>query len=148
MHKLHGAGPFLVVDKIPLAWAELHGEPGDFVHTSAYGQWGPVMIELVQQDVEGPSPFRDMYQPGEQGIHHMATMVPSLGKAYEHYANQGYKLAARAETLTGTEFAFVDTRRSCGHMIEIYEATEQLVSFYEFIKAAAVENSGALFIER
>ena len=63
MHQTFGAGPFLVSDNIQLAWAELRGVAGNFVHTSAYGQWGDVMLELVQQDSEGPSPFRDMFEP-------------------------------------------------------------------------------------
>ena len=75
MVESHGAGPFHVIDRIELQWGELRGEPCDFVHTSAYGQWGGLMMELVQQDVEGPSPFREMYPPGRSGIHHVATMV-------------------------------------------------------------------------
>ncbi|SVC58497.1 uncharacterized protein METZ01_LOCUS311351, partial [marine metagenome] len=68
----HGAGPFFLIEKIELAWGVHRGKEQKFLHTSAFGQWGNVMLELVQQDLEGPSPFRDMYAPGEEGIHHMA----------------------------------------------------------------------------
>ena len=64
-----GAGPFFVFDRIELAWGEHRGQRCDFTHSSAYGQWGDLMMELVQQDVEGPSPFRDLYNPGEEGLH-------------------------------------------------------------------------------
>ena len=70
MHRRFGAGPFFVADRIDLAWGSHRGEPREFLHSSAYGQWGDVMMELVQQDEEGPSPFRDLYGPGEEGIHH------------------------------------------------------------------------------
>lgn len=99
----HGAGPFFMLERIQLAWAEHRGKRQDFLHTSAYGQWGGVMIEMVQQDEEGPSPFRDMYRPGEEGIHHLAMMVDSLDRAYEAVKAEGYELAARAETPTGVE---------------------------------------------
>jgi len=136
-NELLGAGPFLVSEEIKLAWAELRGIPGDFVHTSAYGQWGNVMMELVQQDSEGASPFRDMYAPGETGLHHMALMVDSMTDAYSHFADQGYEVAARAATASGVEFGFIDAVDSLGHMIEIYEKSEQLTGFYNYIRQAA-----------
>lgn len=133
----HGAGPFHVIDRIELAWGELRGEPCDFLHTSAYGQWGDLMMELVQQDVEGPSPFREMYAPGESGVHHVATMVDDLERTYRDLAAADMVVAARAMTKTGTEFAFVDTVATQGHMTEIYERSPGLVRFYEMVRAAA-----------
>ena len=138
-----GAGPFFLVPRIQLEWAELRGQPGDFLHTSAYGQWGEVMVEFVQQDEEGPSPFRDMYQAGEEGIHHMATMVDSLPDTYAHYAAQGLEIAARAMTKTGTEFAFIDATAELGHMIEVYEKSEALLGFYSMVHDAAQDWDGS-----
>ena len=90
MHRSFGAGPFYVIENIRLARAEHWGESCLFVHSSAYGQWGSVMLELVQQDVEGPSPFRDLFPPGAEGLHHwrrLSTMskppsTPMPGAAY------------------------------------------------------------------
>ena len=137
MARTFGAGPFFVADRIELAWGEHRGRPQDFLHSSAYGQWGDVMMELVQQDREGPSPFRDMYAPGEEGIHHVATLVDSLAETYDHYKDRGFAIAARAETLTGTEFAFVDTVPVLGHMVEIYERSDALLGFYAFVREAS-----------
>ena len=130
-HQRFGCGPFQVVPEIPLAWARLNGEPIDFVHTSAFGQWGDVMLELVQLDSELFSLFE---QPG---IHHVAIMVDSLTDAYAHFEGKGFEIALKAETLTGTEFGFVDAREQMGHLIELYEKSEGLVGFYEHIKAAS-----------
>ena len=139
----HGAGPFHVIDRIELAWGELRGEPCDFLHTSAYGQWGDLMVELVQQDVEGPSPFREMYAPGESGIHHVATMVDDLESTYEQLDAAGIEVAAKAMTKTGTEFAFVDTLATQGHLTEIYERSRGLLRFYEMVRNAALDWDGA-----
>lgn len=140
---LHGAGPFHVIDRIELEWGEVRGQRCDFLHTSAYGQWGDVMMELVQQDREGPSPFREMYPPGEFGLHHMAVMVDDLPATYERVAAAGFELAARAETTTGTEFAFVDTVDEFGHMVEVYEATRGLRAFYELVRHSAEQWDGS-----
>ena len=103
-----GAGPFFVIDRIELEWGEHRGRPCQFVHSSAYGQWGEMMMELVQQDVEGDSPFRDMYQAGEEGIHHVACFVSSIDNSVADFERKGFPLAARAKALIGAEFAFID----------------------------------------
>ncbi len=132
-----GAGPFHVMERIELASAEHRGEPCPFVHSSAYGQWGEVMMELVQQDVEGPSPFRDMYRPGEEGLHHVALFVPELRSAIDDGARAGLPLATRAATSGGVEFAFLDATAGLGHMIELYVPDETLLEFYSFVRQSA-----------
>ncbi|MEM9042761.1 MAG: VOC family protein [Actinomycetota bacterium] len=132
-----GAGPFHVIDRIELSSCVHRGRPADFVHSSAYGQWGSVMVEFVQQDSAGPSPFRDMYAPGEEGIHHVATIVPDLHAAIADHADHGRELASIQTTTTGTEFAFVDATADLGHMIELYEPSDGLLGFYAMIRAAA-----------
>ncbi len=137
------AGPFFFVPNIELAWGERRGAACNFVHSSAYGQCGSIMLEFVQQEDEGPSPFRDLYPSGGQGIHHVATLVDSLESAIAHYDSLGCSLAARACTKTGTEFAFVDTVDRLGHMVEIYEKTPTLTGFYHMVEAAAENWDGS-----
>ena len=100
-------------------------------------------MELVQQDEEGPSPFRQIYGPGEEGIHHMAMMVDDLDTTYAEVSTMGLCLAARAETLTGTEFAFVDTVDALGHMLEAYEKSDALLGFYDMVKKASLGWDGS-----
>ncbi len=138
-----GAGPFFILDRIQLSKGVHRGQDCPFVHSSAYGQWGSVMMELVQQDVEGPSPFRDMYAPGESGLHHMATIVESLPAAYAHYQTTGLEVVTIAHTLTGTEFAFIDATDTLGHMIEVYEGSQGLLDFYAMVRGASEGWNGA-----
>ncbi len=90
----HGIGPFFMIENIELSWAIHRDVERKFVHSSAYGQWGNIMVELVQQDSEGPSPFRDLYGPGEEGIHHVAMIVDSLEDAYAQCQKLGYPIAS------------------------------------------------------
>ena len=100
------------------------------------------MLELVQQDIEGPSPFRDMYGPGDDGIHHMAMIVDSLTETYAWCEEHGYEIAAKAQTIGGNEFAFVDTIATLGHMLEIYERNDQLLGFYDLVLNASLDWRG------
>ena len=132
-----GAGPFYIVRDIKLAWGEHRGKSCPFVHSSAYGQWGDIMLELVQQDSDGPSPFRDLYPPGKTGLHHVATIVENLPEAYQYFAQHNIHLATRAMTQTGTEFSFLDATDTLGHFIEVYESSDALLSFYDKIRNAS-----------
>ena len=138
MYQTFGAGPFYVLRNIELARGIHRGIDCPFVHSSAYGQWGDVMMELVQQESDGPSPFRDLYAPGETGLHHLATIVPNQQQAYADYQDAGFDVATIAVTSGGTEFAFVDAVDKLGHFIEVYEESDGLRAFYDMLKAASI----------
>jgi len=142
MTKLTGAGPFYIVDEIELEWCEYRGRASDFVHSSAYGQWGDMMMELVQQDCDSPSVFTELHSAGNAGIHHIACFVDDLDEAIARYKALGCEVAARAKASMGTEFAFIDTVSTLGHMIEIYRADELLAGFYDSVKIASIEWDG------
>ena len=73
-----GSGPFFVNDHIPLASVTHDGEPGVFDHSSAYGQSGGVMVELVCQHQVEPASLQQQLSQRGTGIHHMAYFVEDL----------------------------------------------------------------------
>lgn len=133
-----GSGPFVVVDHIPTPVVRHRGRPATLDHSSAYGQWGEVMVEFVQQHDAGPSAFHDMYPRGSGrfGLHHVALFVDNLPEAIERFAAAGNECALYAETGT-TAFAMIDTVARYGHMIELYEPSPVLLAFYARVRARA-----------
>ena len=138
-HRQFGSGPFFVLRHVALASSAHRGIERPFDHSSAYGQWGGVMVELVVQHNPDPSALHDMFPHGSgaDGLHHAALFVGDLEAAIARFAAEGAPLAQLSVTQTGTAFAFVDTRASFGHMLELYEPTPQLTGFYEFVAEAA-----------
>lgn len=138
-HHRFGSGPFFVLRHVALKSSVHRGVEQAFDHSSAYGQWGGVMVELVQQHNPDPSAVHDMYPhgSGREGLHHTALFVDDLGGAIARFEAQDMPLAQLSVTQTGTAFAFVDARASLGHMLELYEPTPQLVGFYDFVADAA-----------
>jgi catechol 2,3-dioxygenase-like lactoylglutathione lyase family enzyme len=134
-----GSGPFFVSRHVPLASSHHRGVERDFDHSSAYGQWGSVMVELVVQHNPDPSALHDMFPHGSgaQGLHHAALFVDDLDAEIARFAAEGAVLAQLSVTTGGTAFAFVDTSASLGHMLELYEPTAQLTGFYDFVANAA-----------
>ncbi|RVQ69499.1 hypothetical protein EKN06_04840 [Croceicoccus ponticola] len=138
-HQLFGSGPYYVAAHIPLSRAVHRGVERELDHTSAYGQWGSVMIEFVQQNNPGPSAFHDMYDEGsgKEGIHHVALFVDSVQDAIDRYTAAGFEIALDAAMADGFRFAFVDTVAAYGHMLELYEPVESLTGFYDFVAKKA-----------
>jgi catechol 2,3-dioxygenase-like lactoylglutathione lyase family enzyme len=118
-----GAGPFIIREHIELRIARVNGSNGVFDHSSAYGQWGDVMVELVQQHTPPLG--------AEVGLHHCAYFVDDLGATQRRLTEAGFPEVLYAEVSpTGTAFAFHDARTELGHLIEIYEGAPGLRSFY------------------
>lgn len=138
-----GAGPFFVRPHIPIASVAYRGQPGTFDHTAAYGQWGDVMVELVQDHTVGPSVVRDMYPDGGGGLHHVAFFVPDIDDATARLNALGHDTAMTATTASGIRFNFLDATRTHGHMFELYERSATLAAFYAHVAAAAKGWDGA-----
>lgn len=138
-HAAFGSGPYFLGRHVPLAWSEYRGTPVTHDHSSAYGQWGDVMVEFVEQHGDDPSTFHDMFPvgSGRYGMHHTAVFVDALDEAVAHFGVQGSGLCQLSETTTGTRYAFVDATATLGHMVELYEPSPGLRGFYRMVAEAA-----------
>jgi catechol 2,3-dioxygenase-like lactoylglutathione lyase family enzyme len=138
-HRMFGSGPYFVADHIPLSESVHRGTARPFDHSSAYGQWGEVMIEFVQQHNPGLSACHDLYPEGSGrwGLHHAALFVDDVDAAIDRFAAEGIPLAQRSVMADGFVFAFVDGSARFGHMIELYTPVPSLVDFYATVAEAA-----------
>jgi Glyoxalase/Bleomycin resistance protein/Dioxygenase superfamily len=138
-----GVGPFFVLEHIELLDVRVRGASATFDHSSAFAQWGSVMVELICQHDGGDDPI-----VAASGLHHVAHFVDDIDSAVAWLAGQGLPQALAARTGAGTPFAFHDARATRGHYIEIYERAERLVRFYEMVRDAATGWGGADPIRR
>lgn len=133
----YGWGPFFLMEHIPLERARYRGRPAAFDHTSAYGQAGELMVEFITQHNDGPSALRDLYRADQSGLHHVACFVPDLAAAVAAERARGRELALEARTATGVDFVMLDARADLGHMLELYEARDELAKFYAYVRRKA-----------
>ena len=132
-----GAGPFFVREHIDVHNVRVRGRPATFDHSSAYGQWGALMVELIHEHDAAADPV-----VGPTGIHHMAFFVERFGAAAAELRADGCDEVLYAETATGMPFAFHDARPDRGHLIEIYERTAPLERFYGMVRDASIDWDG------
>lgn len=132
-----GSGPFFVNEHIPLASVEHRGAPAAFDHSSAYGQSGGIMVELVRQHRVEPETLRQQLSQRGTGIHHVAYFTDDIERESARLAELGYPRAMLATTASGRQFAFHDAVDELGHLLEIYELDDGLARFYAMVADAA-----------
>ena len=71
-NEVYGVGPFFVFDHIQLVKNWYRGTEMPLDISAAFVQSGDLNIEFIQQHNDGPSCYRDMFKPGEEGFHHTA----------------------------------------------------------------------------
>lgn len=142
--KMFGSGPFYVAEHIQLSKCIHRGKQTDWDHTSAFGQWGDVMLEFMQQNQPGPSALRDVFPEGSgrYGMHHMAYFVDDIHGLAADWVKQGCPIALEATLTNGIELVMIDATARFGHMLEFYAPTKTLLDVYEFVRAASVDFDG------
>lgn len=150
-HAAFGSGPYFVADHIELAEVTHRGLPAVFDHSSAYGQWGQVMVEFVCVHAAEPSGLAQAVsgstaRPAAPGsplgpIHHVARFVEDVDGEAEHLDSCGFAQVMAARTGSGQLFAFHDGG-PMGHLLEIYRPTAGLLGFYRRVADAAAGWAG------
>ena len=137
-----GAGPFFIAEHIPIKNVIYRGHPSELDITVAYGQWGEIMVELVQDNGEGPSIIRDLYPPQKSGLHHLAYFVNDMDLVSAKLVEEGYVLAMSGQA-GENRFQFFDAISEMGHFLEIYEPIESLKYLYERVRSASINWDGS-----
>jgi hypothetical protein len=137
-----GAGPFFVRHHALPSRVEHDGRAAEFDHSSAYGQWGTVQVELVEVHRAEPASLAEIVRR-TTGIHHMATFVASIDAERERLDALGWPPVMTAETASGLRYAFHDARDHLGHLLEVYEASEGVLRLYDMVADAARGWDGA-----
>jgi hypothetical protein len=72
-----GAGPFFLIENVPLEDVLSRGEPAEFVHNSAFGYCGDGAIELIETVSLAPERVENGFSAPRARIQHVAYVVPS-----------------------------------------------------------------------
>lgn len=130
-----GAGPFTVIEHIDLGDSfRFRGEPAVLDHSAAFGQWGPVILELGQVHEVTPELGMQL-RVGHGNVSHVAWTTPDLDA-------EGVELAAAGCPLltTSREVAWADWFEGgpvFGHPIEVHQPTAPVLGMWAGVRAAA-----------
>lgn len=137
-----GAGPFFRKRYTTEGEVTYRGQPATLDHISLFGQYGTMMLELIQPLGEVHSVYRDHSGDGDHGLHHFARICPDLQAAVAEAEAQGYPKVCPGGT-PQTPVAFVDARHELGHMIELCQDAPSLRFLYRLVADAARDWDGS-----
>jgi hypothetical protein len=134
-------GPFYIFRHPDIQDFRYRGNPGKLDMSVAIAQAGNVQIELIQQHDDRPSAYRDVYAPGQEGMHHICGFAADYDAELERYRLQGLSIAHSG--LAGDmRFCYVDTRSRMGCMTELLEERKFMRDMFRLIADAARDWDG------
>jgi Glyoxalase/Bleomycin resistance protein/Dioxygenase superfamily len=139
-----GAGPFFLIERVPLENVASRGEPAEFVHDSAFGLCGDGAIELIRTVALAPERVEKGFAGPRPRIHHVAYVVPA-----KEVAELRSQLDERGVTqylssqLGGAETTLHDASATLGHDLEIHADNPALHDFFGMVRRGALGWDGS-----
>jgi Glyoxalase/Bleomycin resistance protein/Dioxygenase superfamily len=139
-----GAGPFFVLENVPLENVTSRGELAEFSHNSAFGHLGGDPIELMETNQLSPARVAKRFSGSRPRLHHIAWAVPpsSVEQVREALETHGAPAYLRG-SLDDIDLSFHDGSASLGHDVEIHADVETLRGFFRTFREAAENWDGS-----
>jgi hypothetical protein len=139
-----GAGPFFLVERVPLENVLSRGEPAEFVHNSAFGYCGGGAIELIEAISLAPERVEKAFSGPRPRIHHVAYAVPPTEVADLRRLLDERDLSQYLSSQLGeVDTTLHDASAALGHDIEVHVDSEGLRDFFEMVRGGAQGWDGA-----
>jgi hypothetical protein len=138
-----GAGPFLSIEHVQLTEVTYRGAPARYDHSTAFGQWGPVIVEISQIHAADPPGLREFFGAARRpAIGHAAWLVDDLDAESARLERAGLPVAHTGRS--GPVAAnWHDGGRLLGHPVEVLRRCPEILGFYAAIAAAARDWDGS-----
>ena len=139
-----GAGPFFLIESVPLENVLSRGEPAEFVHNSAFGSCGGGAIELIEAVSLAPERVEERFSGPRPRIHHVAYVVPPTEVADLRTSLDERGLPQYLSSQLGeVDTTLHDASATLGHDIEIHVENDGLREFFEMVRGGAENWDGS-----
>jgi hypothetical protein len=128
-HETFGAGPFVRVPHHTTDRFDYRGTTHEADVSYAFGYLGDMQIQFIVQHDDTPSIYRDMFDPGQTGFHHVGYLVHDFEAEFTRLQDLGFECATRLYA-DGVDAAYFDTREANGFFTEIHGDPPRIVSAF------------------
>ena len=133
-----GAGPFFLIEEVPLEDVRSGGEAAEFVHNSAFGMCGDGVVELMQPIRLAPDRVEAAFAPPRPRIQHIAYVVAPAEVAGVRAALDARGLPEYLSSrFGGVETTLHDASPILGHDLEIHVDNDGLHGFFGMVRDGA-----------
>ncbi|MFN3257456.1 MAG: VOC family protein [Ilumatobacter sp.] len=146
---LFGAGPFVITEHHQTDTFDYRGTQHEADVSYAFGYLGDMMIQFIVQHDDTPSIYRDMYEAGETGFHHVGLLCEDVRAEVDRLGAAGFECATFLHA-DGVDAAYVDTRAVNGGFTEYHGTPPRIIqAFTTWREAHARRQPGdSPFMER
>ncbi len=131
-----GAGPFFLLEHIAFDEVTYRDERALYDHSSAFGRWGDILLELTQVHAVAPAGLGAALTAPGAGVGHVAWLAESLAEETARLSALG--MAPFHTGRSGPVRAvWFDGGPLLGHPVEVLERCEPLLGFYAMVRQAA-----------
>lgn len=134
---LTGIGPWFIRGPFTTTKSRYRGElaPARLVVAQAFS--GHSMIELIEQQDNAPSVYRERIDVDGFGFHHVARSTLDFDADFAKYVAGGFSVAYESILPTNARLAYFDTTEELGGMVELVELTTAQEDVYTNVFRAA-----------
>jgi hypothetical protein len=134
-----GVGPWFVLRSLPLP-ATYRGAESEPILTMALANSGDMQIELIQQQNNAPSIYREFLDVGRTGMHHVAYWTEDFDGTMARAHAAGYKTAQIGRS-AGIAFGYVDGGPAA-EFVEVMELSDTTREMMDLIRDTAATWDG------
>lgn len=135
-----GVGPFFLIENIVLEDLRYLGDPSNCIFSLALAYWGDMQIELIRQENDAPSIYRDAKGGA---LHHTCILTNDMVSAKAIAKESGARILTEAKVGDDGAVIYVDTGGGPGSIVEILQPAGGSGALFDMIKAASVNWDGA-----
>lgn len=141
---VHGVGPWFLIEKVQTDWFRYRGEDSPVNMTIALANSGDLQIELIQQNNDAPSLYRDFLEAGHEGLQHVAYWSTNYQDLYDRTLAQGLKVGHEGQ-IGGEQgrFCYFETSAHPGSLIEISDISGSKGKTFAHIRKVAQNWNGS-----
>lgn len=129
------AGPFFLVDNA-LEGLVYRGQVTSVTWTTALTCRGNMLIEIIRQNDESPSIYREQLDTIGPGFHHFMLKVPDFDTTLERFVRSGAAPAFGRMSSGDERFMYVDARATLGCFVELYDMLPGTLDLFQRIRQA------------
>lgn len=138
--RVFGVGPFQILPttEVPCTY---RGAPSGITMQVGYAQAGPVQIELIAQQCDRPSVFRDVVAAGATAFHQVCTLTSRYDEKKAYFEGLGYEMTTEI-VVPGQRVAYYATYHDFGFVTELAEESPAFTAHLEAMARTAAEWDG------
>jgi catechol 2,3-dioxygenase-like lactoylglutathione lyase family enzyme len=138
-----GVGPWTVLPSFVQADSEYRGQATAPVVSIAFANSGELQIELIHQEDDAPSIYREFTDTGRTGFHHVAFWSEDFDATIAAARAAGFPVVHGGTGGGIAKFAYLDAGGFTSEVVEVMELNDVTRAMMATIRRSAVDWDGA-----